>query len=124
MNKNVLIVDDFEPNILVLESILEDMPINIMKASNGEDALRTLLNERVDLILLDIKLPDINGFEIGKLIRGNKKNKHLPIIFLSGLADQEYSKFIEQYPDKVDFFQKPFNADAVKERVNHYITNH
>ena len=121
MQKNVLIVDDFEPNLLVLESILEDMPVNIIKASDGGGALRIVLNEQIDLILLDIKLPDINGFEIGRLIRGHKKNKDLPIIFLSGLAGEEYSEFIEKYPDNVDFFLKPFDGDEVKKRVNHYL---
>jgi CheY-like chemotaxis protein len=121
MKKNVLIVDDFEPNLLVLESILEDMPLNILKASNGEDALRIILRHQIDIILLDVKIPDINGYEIARLIRGHKKTKHTPIIFLSGLIDQEYSEFIETYPENVECFQKPFDVDDVKMRVNHYI---
>ena len=121
MKKNVLIVDDFEPNLLVLESLLEDIHVNILKATNGNDALRIVLKEKIDLILLDVKLPDINGYEVARLIRGHKRNKHLPIIFLSGLADQGYTEFLEKYPENVDFFQKPFDGDDVKNQVNHYI---
>ncbi|MBN1406246.1 MAG: response regulator [Calditrichaceae bacterium] len=123
MKKNVLIVDDFEPNLLVLESILEDLPISIIKAVNGEDALRILLNQPIDLILLDIKLPDINGYEVARMIRKHKKSKSMPIIFLSGFVDQEYSEFIEEYSNNIDFFQKPFDSDELRKQVKHYL-NH
>jgi CheY-like chemotaxis protein len=121
MKKNILIVDDFEPNLLVLESLFEDLQVNILKATNGEDALRIVLKEQIDILLLDVKLPDIDGYEVGRLIRGQKKNKLTPIIFLSGLADQGYAEFIEKYPDNADFFQKPFDGDDVKNQVKHYI---
>jgi CheY-like chemotaxis protein len=119
--KNVLIVDDYGENLLVLESILEDLPIIILKAFNGRDALNIILRKHIDMIILDIQMPEMNGFEVAKLIRTRKKTKHIPIIFLSGLIDEDYFDFIDTYPDYVEYFQKPLNIENIRKRVNYYL---
>lgn len=121
MSKNVLIVDDFGPNLLVLESILEGMPIEILKASNGQDALKIILKEHVDMVLLDVQMPDLTGYEVGELIRNRKKTKQIPILFLSGLIDKNYFDFKEKYPENVECFQKPINIDEMKICITHYL---
>ena len=117
----MLIVDDNENNMLVLESILEDLPINIIKSLNGRDALKIVLKEHIHLFLLDIHMPDMTGYEVAKLIRSRKKTKQTPIIFLSGVIDEGFSDFKDTYHENVECFQKPFDIDDIIMRVNHYL---
>lgn len=120
-NSNILIVDDNDNNLLVLESVLEKMQVNIIKASSGEQALKILLDQEVSIILLDVKMPGMDGFETAELIRKKPKTRNLPIIFLSGSNEKDFKKFSEKYPENVDFIYKPININRVRELVGLHI---
>ena len=88
---NILCVDDTPANLIVLESLFEEHKddFNITLVSSGYDALDILLKDDTDLILLDVMMPELDGFETAKLIISNKKTKNIPIIFLTAKKDDE-----------------------------------
>ena len=83
MAQTVLMVDDREENLASLEALLDDGKRLLLKASSGEEALRLLLEHQVSLVLLDVQMPLMNGYEVARLMRGNRKTRNIPIIFLS-----------------------------------------
>ncbi len=85
MQINILIVDDIEANLISLEALLDtiDENYNIIKANSGHQALELALNEHIDLIILDIQMPDMDGFEVAQFLKLNKITKDIPIIFLT-----------------------------------------
>src|SRR3954471_5022830 len=85
---DILIVDDLPEKLLVLESILEGAGQNLVKARSGEEALRRVLEQEFAVILLDVNMPGMDGFETAELIRRRKKSSHTPIIFITAFADE------------------------------------
>jgi PAS domain S-box-containing protein len=114
----VMIVDDNDANLFALEHLLTDRDRIILRASNGNDALRIALNESIDLIILDVKMPEIDGFEVAQILRSNKKTKDIPIIFAS--AERTEHKFIMKSFEEggIDYFFKPLDRGIVKAKVN------
>ena len=113
----ILIVDDLPQNILALEAVITDMGVDIKTALSGNDALRQSLKHDFALILLDVQMPDMNGFEVARLIRANPKTRHFPIIFVTagmkGLLDQ-----IAGYETgAVDYLMKPFEPVILRSKV-------
>lgn len=113
----ILIVDDLPQNILTLEAVIADMGFDIITARSGNDALRLSLKHDLALILLDVQMPGINGFEVARLIRSNPKTNHFPIIFVTAgmkdLLDQ-----IEGYETgAVDYLMKPFEPVILRSKV-------
>ena len=86
---NILLVDDNEDNLVALEAILEPLGENLIKARSGEDALRSLLLHDVAVILLDVQMPELDGFETAALIKQREKTRAIPIIFLTAIAKDE-----------------------------------
>src|ERR1700722_1537399 len=78
---NILLVDDKKDNIFALEQILCSEDRNLIRAGDGIKALRTVLNAEIDLIILDVQMPGMDGFEVAKLLKSNKRSKDIPIIF-------------------------------------------
>jgi|GEM_PF-1107378 len=126
---NILIVDDKESNLYSLEALLQEINIeddgfsslNIIKASNGADALEILISLKVDLIILDIQMPNMNGFEVAKYIKMNRYTKDIPIIFLTAFFKKD--DFLQQGYDMgaVDYFTKPINEKEFRNRIKLYI---
>src|SRR5215216_2977836 len=85
---NILIVDDRPDKLLSLEAVLEELGQNIVRAYSGREALRCLLNDDFAVILLDVNMPGMDGFETAQLIRQRKKSAHTPIIFVTAFADE------------------------------------
>jgi len=118
---NILVVDDTPANIIALKSTLEPLQENIMHASSGEEALRYLLDNEFVVILLDVNMPGIDGFETARLIRGHKKLESLPIIFVTAMEDTQ-SRIIKAYTiGAVDYIVKPYNADIVLSKVKVFV---
>src|SRR4051794_2069845 len=88
---DILIVDDEEANLLALEAILQDLGRNLVKARSGEEALRVLLSRDFAVILLDVKMHPVDGFETARLIRGRKKSRSTPLIFLTAYEESRDS---------------------------------
>src|SRR4051794_9387928 len=85
---SVLMVDDRPEKLLALEAILSDMPLKIVQAHSGREALRQLLQNEFAVILLDINMPGMDGFETAQLIRQRKSSEYTPIIFVTAYQDE------------------------------------
>ncbi len=113
----ILIVDDKPANILALESLLTTSDRSLLSATNGTDALQIALNTHVDLIILDVRMPDMDGFEVAQILKSNKRTKNIPIIFAT--AESKEHKFIMKGYDEgaTDYLFKPLNPEIVKAKV-------
>jgi signal transduction histidine kinase/DNA-binding response OmpR family regulator len=114
---NILLVDDNPHNLLALEEILQAPERNLVRAASGNEALRYLLDCEVAVILLDVYMPGINGFETAALIRGRERSRNTPIIFLT--ADNTGGALLsEGYSlGAVDYIMKPVEPDILRSKV-------
>src|SRR3954451_14710974 len=80
---NILLVDDQPANLVALEAMLEDLGQNLVRAESGREALKRLLSDDFAVILLDVKMPEMDGFETAELIRQRARSRHTPILFLT-----------------------------------------
>ena len=116
----ILIVDDVPANLKVLGDILKGEGYKVRPVPNGILALQVAERTEPDLILLDIMMPDLNGFEVCKLLKENPKVKDIPVIFISALSDtQDIVKALQS--GGVDFITKPFKAEEVIARVKTHL---
>src|SRR5438046_1176889 len=90
---NILLVDDRPENLLALEAVLEPLEQKLLYAHSGEEALRQLLLYDVAIILLDVQMPVLDGFETAKLIKQRERTKHIPIIFITAISKDEEHVF-------------------------------
>src|SRR5438105_2950150 len=109
----ILIVDDRPANLLALEAILEDLGQELVTATSGLDALRRLLQDDFAVILLDVKMPDMDGFETAALIRERERSRHTPILFITAHKEEEHL-FRGYYSGAVDFLYKPVNPEVLR----------
>jgi len=118
---NILIVDDHPENLLALESILESPDLNILKASSGNEALGVLLDYEVSLVLLDVQMPGMDGFETAELMRSNEHTKNIPIIFVTAISKQRKHIFKGYEAGAVDYLYKPLDLEILKSKVKAFI---
>jgi signal transduction histidine kinase len=118
---NILIVDDHPENLLALESILENPDLNILKASSGNEALGLLLDYDVSLVLLDVQMPGMDGFETAELMRSNDRTKNIPIIFVTAISKQRKHIFKGYEAGAVDYLYKPLDLEILKSKINAFI---
>jgi two-component system, sensor histidine kinase and response regulator len=120
----ILLVDDRPENLLAYRGILGDMEANLLEAASGEEALRCLLLEPVALILLDVQMPGMDGFETATLIRGNPRFEHTPILFVTA-GDKTEAKQAEGYDaGAVDFLFKPLVPTILRSKVRVFMELH
>ena len=105
---SILLVDDHIENLVALEALLADIGQNIVRADSGTDALRYLLNQEFALIILDVDMPILNGFETAALVRQREKSRHTPIIFLTAINKTEQHVYKGYSLGAVDYLTKPF----------------
>ena len=117
----ILIVDDRPENLLALEAILEPLGQIIVRAESGDEALRKLLSHNVAMILLDVQMPGINGFETARLIKSRERTKFVPIIFLTAISKDEEYVFEGYSVGAVDYMSKPFQPDILRSKVNVFV---
>lgn len=114
---SVLIVDDDPDDLCALEATLEPLGLNIVRAEDGEDALRRLLEQDFTAVVMDLMMPRLNGFEAAALIRSRDRCKNLPIIILTGF-DNDGLRTVPGYrADGFDFLTKPVLPEALRSRV-------
>jgi len=118
---NILIVDDTKANLISLEAILEGDNLNILTASNGNDALKILLKRKIDIVLLDVQMPGMNGFEVAELMRANNKTKDIPIIFITAINKEEEHIFKGYELGAVDYLYKPISNEILKSKVKVFV---
>src|SRR5437762_6322676 len=121
---NVLLVDDRPENLLALEGILEPLGQNLVQAHSGEDALRQLLRHDVAVILLDVQMPELDGFETATLIKQREKTRHVPIIFVTAISKDEEQVYRGYSAGAVDYVFKPFNPEVLRSKVSVFIELH
>lgn len=115
--KKILIVDDDPTCLKVLESMLSDDRYTIIKASDGEKALETALRELPDLILLDLMMPLMDGYEVTRKLKRDERTKNVPIIIITSLDDSEYKiKGLEEGAEEL--LNKPVHSSELKARVS------
>ena len=85
---SVLIVDDNQGNILAIHTVIEELDVNIIDCLSGQDALRISYEKELALILLDVQMPEMDGFEVASLLQKNKKTKNIPIIFVTAISKE------------------------------------
>ena len=119
---NILLVDDKTENLLALESILEDLGCNLFKATSGQETLRMVLNHEFDLILLDVQMPGMDGFEVAQLLRGKKRTQDIPIIFITAISKEQ--KYIQKGYEvgAENYVFKPIEPDELKRKVTTSLT--
>jgi len=120
---DILIVDDTPDNLRLLSNMLMSQGYQVRKAINGQLALKGVQVSQPDLILLDINMPEINGYEVCKKLKSEEKIRHIPVIFISAL-DEVLDKVKAFQVGGVDYITKPFQLEEVLARVENHLTIH
>lgn len=118
---NILLVDDQPENLVALEAILGDLNANLVKSTSGEEALRCLLNDDFAVILLDVQMPQMDGFEVATLIRQRKRSHDTPIIFLTAFSSSEQFMSKGYALGAVDYLIKPIAPNILLSKVAIFI---
>ena len=118
---NILLVDDRPDKMLAVESIIAELGQNVIKARSGKEALRCLLQQDVSVILLDVNMPGLDGFETAALIRQRKKSEHTPIIFLTAVSDTETHVSRGYSLGAVDYILTPILPDVLRTKVSVFV---
>lgn len=115
----ILIVDDMTTNILILSDLLKD-EYDIKVAKNGEKAIEIVNSQNIDLILLDVEMPNLNGYEVCKILKASDKTKNIPIIFITARSSEtDEEKGLDL--GAIDYVTKPFSKTIVKLRIRNHI---
>ncbi|UBF28922.1 response regulator [Kovacikia minuta CCNUW1] len=114
---NILLVDDREENLLSLDAVLSSLGENLVQARSGEEALRCLLEQDFAVILLDVQMPGMNGFETANLIRNRPRSRHTPIIFLTAFSTSDEFVFKGYSSGAVDYLLKPIDPVILTSKV-------
>src|SRR5665811_698599 len=114
---NILLVDDRPENLLALEAILEPLGQILISAHSGEEALKCVLQHDFAVILLDVQMPEMNGFDTAQIIKSREKSRYIPIIFLSAISKEDSYVFKGYSMGAVDYVFKPFNPDVLRSKV-------
>jgi CheY-like chemotaxis protein len=120
----ILLVDDREENLIALEAILSSLDQDLIRARSGEEALKALLTDEYAVILLDVVMPGMDGFETARDIKRRRKTRDLPIIFLTAVnSDPDYA-FRGYAAGAVDFISKPFDPWVLRAKVSVFVELH
>jgi two-component system, NtrC family, sensor kinase len=117
----VLIVDDVEANLVALRALLEDQPCTVTSANSGTQALRLLLRQRFAVMLLDVQMPGMDGYEVARHARMNPSTRDLPIIFLTAAHNSQENVLRGYGSGAVDFLFKPLDRDVLRSKVRIFL---
>lgn len=118
---NLLIVDDVPQNLVAMQALLQREGVNLLLAGSGAQALELLLEHEVALALLDVHMPEIDGFTLAELMRGSHRSRDVPIIFLTASPDDPLRVFKGYESGAVDFLHKPVAPQVILSKVNVFI---
>ena len=121
MKPRVLLVDDFPANLVALTAALDGLPCDLVTARSGSEALRLLLRDTFAVLLLDVQMPDMDGFEVARWARGRESSRDIPIIFLTAMHETEGDVLRGYASGAVDFLFKPFNAHVLRSKVQVFL---
>lgn len=118
---NVLVVDDRQENLVATQAVLEPLGQRIVLASSGDDALRCLLSDEFAVILLDVQMPGIDGFETALRIKERERTRHVPIIFLTALSREQQHTLRGYWAGAVDYIHKPIDPVVLRAKVSVFV---
>ncbi|HXU84122.1 MAG TPA: ATP-binding protein [Polyangia bacterium] len=118
---NVLLVDDVEANLVVLEALLGGLDCHLVRAATGNEALRQLLKREFAVILLDVQMPGMDGFEVARYARDNPSTSEIPIIFLTAMHSSDENLLRGYGTGAVDFLTKPINPEVLRAKVRVFL---
>lgn len=120
---NILLVDDNDEKLIALDAVLEELQQNVVKVRSGREALRCLLSQEFAVILLDVNMPGLNGFETAELIRQRKATENTPIIFITAYGDEV---FVERGYSlgAVDYILTPVVPEVLRSKVSVFVELH
>jgi CheY-like chemotaxis protein len=121
---NILLVDDRADNLLALEAILEPLGQNLVRAASGADALKFLLKNDAAVILLDVEMPGMDGFQTARLIRDRERSRHTPIIFLTAINNSAVHVSQGYSLGGIDYLSKPIVAEILRSKVAAFVDLH
>ncbi|NYI03059.1 response regulator [Allostreptomyces psammosilenae] len=117
----ILLVDDRPENLLALEAILSALDQTLVRASSGEEALKALLTDDFAVILLDVQMPGMDGFETAAHIKRRERTRDIPIIFLTAINHGPHHTFRGYAAGAVDYISKPFDPWVLRAKVNVFV---
>ena len=118
---NILLVDDRPENLLVLKATLAPLGERLVDVRSGKEALKHLLEEEFAVILLDVMMPDMDGFETARIIREREKSRHTPIIFVTAMLRDDADAFKGYAVGAVDYIMKPFQPEILRSKVSVFV---
>ncbi|QGZ39120.1 phospho-acceptor domain-containing protein [Pseudoduganella flava] len=118
---NILVVDDIPQNLTAIEALLARPGLALLKASSGAQALELLLVHEVALALVDVQMPEMDGFELAELMRGSERTRAIPLIFLTAAARETSYSFRGYEAGAVDFLYKPLDPQVLVSKVNVFV---
>lgn len=121
---SVLLVDDSAENLLALSSVLRDNDYELVLARSGQEALKHVLLKEFAVILLDVRMPEMDGFEVARNLKQRARSRHIPIIFLTAEASDVENVYLGYSIGAVDYLQKPLEANIVRAKVAIFVELH
>src|SRR3981081_952863 len=118
---SILAVDDDSRSLMALQGLLSDMPLKLVTARSGDEALRCVLKQDFAVILMDARMPGVDGFETARLIRERERSRHTPIIFLTGAYEDVHSVFRGYEAGAVDYIVKPLVPEILKSKISVFV---
>ncbi|MCH8542940.1 MAG: response regulator [Alcanivorax sp.] len=121
IRQNILIVDDHKENLIALEAILEAPNRNLVMATSGNEALQLALKQDFSLVLLDVQMPEMDGFEVAELMRQSRRTRSIPIIFVTAISKEQSYVFKGYEAGAVDYLFKPIDKQVLEAKVNVFL---
>ncbi|PCI52207.1 MAG: two-component system response regulator [Moraxellaceae bacterium] len=121
IEQNILMVDDRPENLVALDALLDSPDRNLIKAYSGNEALMLMLKHSFALILLDVQMPRMDGFEVAELMRSNKKIQKIPIIFVTAISKEDKYVFKGYECGAVDYLFKPIEPLVLRSKVDFFL---
>ncbi|SDS26116.1 PAS domain S-box-containing protein [Paenibacillaceae bacterium GAS479] len=118
---NILLVDDYPENLLAIEAVLGDLNYNLVKCLSGEEALRALLKDDFAVIVMDVQMPGMDGFETARMIKSREKTKEIPIIFVSATSKESQHLFTGYAVGAIDYMLKPFVPQIFRSKIEGFV---
>ena len=118
---NILIVDDRKENLFATEKVLKNLNANIFKAASGNEALSLMLRHKFAVVLLDVQMPEMDGFETAQLMQEHESMQSTPIIFVTAISKEERYATLAAGIGAVDYIFKPINAEILRSKVKVYL---
>ena len=122
IEQKLLLVDDQPANLVSLEAVLEGEGRTLIKAHSGQEELKILLKEDISLVLLDVQMPGMDGFEVAELMRQRKDTQTIPIIFVTAISKEKKYVFKGYQAGAVDYLFKPLDPLILKSKVDFFLS--